>query len=91
MKKNTAFSQLMLYVTRQADGLGRYILEQVLYLLIGWIPTIVGIGIRGFLYRAILKMDGLAAIENKVRLRFASNIRLGRGVYQEGATEVPSL
>jgi acetyltransferase-like isoleucine patch superfamily enzyme len=26
-------------------------------------------------------MDGMAAIENGVRLRFASNIRLGRGVY----------
>ena len=29
----------------------------------------------------IMTMDGLAAIENGVRLCFASNIRLGRGVY----------
>ena len=37
-------------------------------------------------YTAILKMDGLAAIENNVRLRFASNIRLGRGVYLDQET-----
>ncbi|NLG71705.1 MAG: acyltransferase [Chloroflexi bacterium] len=73
--------QLRLYLSRQASGIGRYILEQALYLLLGWIPTLVGIGIRGLFYRLILKMDGWAAIENGVRLRFASNIRLGNGVY----------
>jgi acetyltransferase-like isoleucine patch superfamily enzyme len=60
---------------------GRYLLEQLLFVLIGWIPSIVGIGLRGILYRLILHMDGVAAIENGVRLRFASNISLGRGVY----------
>ena len=72
---------MQLYLSRQADGLGRYLLEQTLYALVGWIPTLLGIGVRGVLYRLILRMDGLAAIENKVRLRFASNIKLGRGVY----------
>ena len=72
---------LRLYVSRQASGLGRYFLEQILYLIVGWIPTILGIGIRAVLYRLILQMDGLAAIENGVRLRFANNIKLGRGVY----------
>lgn len=37
-------------------------------------------------YRWILKMDGVAAIENKVRLRFANNIRLGNGVYLDQNT-----
>jgi acetyltransferase-like isoleucine patch superfamily enzyme len=32
-------------------------------------------------YRLILKMDGTAAIESRVRIRFASRIKLGRGVY----------
>lgn len=31
-------------------------------------------------------MDGLAAIENNVRLRFASNIRLGKNVYLDQGT-----
>jgi acetyltransferase-like isoleucine patch superfamily enzyme len=49
--------------------------------MIGWIPTIIGIGIRGVLYRSILNIDGWAAIENGVRLRFANNICLHNGVY----------
>ena len=72
---------LQLYINRQATSLGRYILEQTLYLLVGWIPTIVGIGVRGVLYRLILQMNGWAAIENTVRLRFANNVHLGNGVY----------
>jgi acetyltransferase-like isoleucine patch superfamily enzyme len=72
---------LSLYIRRQADGIGRYILEQTLYFLVGWIPAIIGVGLRGFLYRFILSMDGWAAIENDVRLRFASNISLQHGVY----------
>ena len=70
-----------LYLDRQASSLFRYVLEQFLYFLFGWIPTIVGVGVRGLFYRLILHMDGLAAIESRVRLRFADHIRLGHGVY----------
>ena len=70
-----------LYIRRQASSLPRYVLEQFLFLLVGWIPTILGIGLRGVLYRLILKMEGLAAIENGVRLRFADRIRLHHGSY----------
>jgi acetyltransferase-like isoleucine patch superfamily enzyme len=56
-------------------------LEQLLYLLVGWIPTLIGIGVRALLYRLILKMQGVAAIENGVRIRFADQIELGRNVY----------
>ncbi len=61
--------------------MGRYVLEQLLFFLVGWVPTIVGIGLRGFLYRLILRMEGMAAIENNVRLRFANHITLKNGVY----------
>jgi len=74
-------SSLNLYVGRQASNIGRYLLEQTVFLLVGWIPTVVGIGIRGILYRFILQMEGLAAIESGVRLRFADHIKLGHGVY----------
>ena len=73
--------RVALYLSRQASSLGRYVLEQSLYALVGWVPTVLGLGLRAMLYRLILKMDGLAAIENNVRLRFADQIRLGRGVY----------
>jgi len=69
------------YLDRQASNLGRYLVEQILYLLVGWIPTPLGIGLRGVLYRLILRMDGWAAIEDQVRLRFADNIHLGHGSY----------
>ena len=77
---------IRLYLDRQASSIFRYIVEQTLFLLFGWIPTIVGVGLRGVFYRLILKMDGVAAIESRVRIRFADQIRLGHGVYiDEGA------
>lgn len=72
---------LYLYMSRQSSNVGLYFLEQLLFALFGWIPTLVGIGLRGVFYRLILHMDGSAAIEKDVRLRFASFIRLGNGVY----------
>lgn len=73
--------QIQLYLRRQADNLWRYSLEQLVQMLAGWIPTIAGIGVRALLYRLILTMNGLAAIETDVRLRFASHIRLEPGSY----------
>ena len=73
--------RLRQYLDRQASSLGRYALEQALYALIGWVPTIVGMGLRAVLYRLILHMDGWAGIEQGVRLRFADHIRLGAGAY----------
>jgi len=70
-----------LYLGRQASSPFRYILEQTVMFLFGWIPTIVGVGVRGLFYRLILRMDGLAAIESRVRLRFADHIKLGHSVY----------
>ncbi len=72
---------LRLYLQRQASSLGRYLLEQLLFFLVGWVPTVVGIALRALLYRLILRMDGIAAIENGVRLRFADYIRLGKHAY----------
>ena len=74
-------SSLQLYLSRQASSVLRYFYEQFFYVSIGWIPTVLGIALRGVLYRLILKMDGVAAIESNVRLRFADNIKLGHGVY----------
>jgi acetyltransferase-like isoleucine patch superfamily enzyme len=74
-------AQLRLYLSRQADSPWRYALEQSLQVLAGWVPTLIGIGLRGVLYRLMLQMNGWAAIERGVRLRFASRIRLGHGAY----------
>ncbi len=61
--------------------MGRYAVEQLLYAAVGWIPTVVGIGVRALLYRPIVQLKGVAAIEAGVRLRFGDHIRLGRNVY----------
>lgn len=74
-------SSLQLYLSRQASSILRYFYEQFFLISFGWIPTVFGIALRGVLYRLILKMDGVAAIENNVRIRFADNIKLGNGVY----------
>ncbi|HEU4324012.1 MAG TPA: acyltransferase [Roseiflexaceae bacterium] len=74
-------AQLQLYIARQAASLGRYVWEQVVQAALGWVPSVVGIGLRTVAYRSILRMDGAAAIEDGVRIRFAGNVRLGRGAY----------
>jgi acetyltransferase-like isoleucine patch superfamily enzyme len=48
---------------------------------IGWIPSILGIAIRSILYKLIMHIDGFAAIERNVRLRFTSQIHLEHGCY----------
>lgn len=73
--------QLSLYLSRQATSLPRYVLEQLAQATLGWVPGIVGVGLRALVYRSMLQMDGVAAIEDGVRLRFADNVRLGKGAY----------
>lgn len=79
-------SSLQLYLSRQSSSVLRYFYEQFFLVCFGWIPTVIGIALRGFLYRFILQMDGTAAIENNVRLRFANHIKLGHGVYLDQGT-----
>jgi acetyltransferase-like isoleucine patch superfamily enzyme len=74
-------SGLRLYLSRQASSLGRYVWEQLILTLFGWVPTVVGVGLRAVAYRLIMRLDGLVAIERGVRIRFADQVRLGRGVY----------
>lgn len=82
----TMLAQLTLYISRQASSLWRYLLEQTLYALLGWIPSLIGIGLRGIFYRLIVNMNGWAAIENGVRLRYANRIKLGSGAYLDQGT-----
>ena len=83
---NRMLSNLRLYLDRQASSLFRYFYEQFFLVCFGWVPTVLGIALRGTLYRFILHMDGIAAIENQVRLRFTDHIRLGPGVYLDQGT-----
>lgn len=69
------------YMSRQASSTARYLLEATVTTLFGRVPAVAGIAVRAIAYRLILRMDGWAAIESGVRLRFADGIRLGHGCY----------
>ncbi len=77
----SVIARLELYLSRQASSLPRYILEAAVTTMCGRIPTLVGVALRALAYRLILRMDGVAAIETGVRLRFADRIRLGAGSF----------
>jgi acetyltransferase-like isoleucine patch superfamily enzyme len=76
-----ASAGLGLYVERQASSPLRYLLEQSVMALCGWVPTVAGIGLRSVAYRLIMQMNGVAAIENGVRIRYADHVHLGRSAY----------
>jgi acetyltransferase-like isoleucine patch superfamily enzyme len=73
--------RLRYYVRGQAPSLGDYLLQGALTTLLGGIPGLLGIGIRALLYRCMMRFDGVAAIEQGVRIRHARNIRLGRNAF----------
>ena len=76
---------LKLYMKRQAENPMRYAWEQTVLAAVGWVPAIAGVALRSIAYKSILRMDGVAAIEAGVRVRFASNIHLGEGAYIDEA------
>jgi acetyltransferase-like isoleucine patch superfamily enzyme len=83
--------QLRYYLTGQARSLPVYILEQSVLTLFGWIPTLVGIGLRALAYRLIMKFEGIPAIEAGVRFVYASNVRLGKGVFLDQGVYLHAL
>ncbi|MGE0448454.1 MAG: acyltransferase [Vicinamibacterales bacterium] len=87
----TDTGRLRLYMARQAQTSWHYWLEQAVQALAGWVPTVAGVALRAVAYRLILRMDGVAAIEPRVRLRYASRITLGRGAYLDEGVYLHAL
>jgi acetyltransferase-like isoleucine patch superfamily enzyme len=79
--RSQPLSDVQLYLSRQASSVWRYVAEQFVLGVFGWIPSIVGIGLRALFYRLIMRLEGMVAIEKGVRIRFADQIRLAKGVY----------
>ena len=80
-RTGSAWSRLQLYIGRQASSPARYVLEQAVTGVFGWIPTPLGMMARAAAYRSILRMLGVAGIERGIRLRFASHVTLCDGAY----------
>jgi len=83
--------QLGLYLRRQAASPWRYLLEQFLIFSLGWVPTVAGIGLRALAYRTIVRMDGWAAIEKGVRLRYTSHLHLGDNTYLDEGVYIHAM
>jgi acetyltransferase-like isoleucine patch superfamily enzyme len=74
-------SRLRYYVRGQAPGMADYLLQGTLTTLLGWVPGLPGLAVRGAAYRLMLSAAGPAAVECHVRLRQARHIRLGHNVF----------
>lgn len=83
--------RLRYYLKGQATSVPVYILEQIVLGLFGWIPTILGLGLRGIFYRLIMQLEGACAIESGVRIAYAGNVHLGRNVYLDQGVYLHAL
>ena len=83
--------ELRYYLKGQSTSIPRYVLEQTLMTLLGGLPSLVGIGLRGLAYKALLKADGLPLIEHNVRLLSPANLRLGKQVYLDSNVYLNAL
>lgn len=77
----TARHSLQLYLRARSRSPFHYITGELLQALVGWIPSVVGIGIRALVYRIFLRTRGFPAIEDHVRIHRPEDISLGRAVY----------
>lgn len=72
---------LRTYLRCKTSSAWHYLCGELLQALVGWVPSIVGIAIRGVTYRIFLKSAGVLAIEDHVRFCRPEDITLGRGVF----------
>jgi acetyltransferase-like isoleucine patch superfamily enzyme len=77
----TRLETLRFYINSKTDSLLRYVVSEGLQALLGWVPGLPGIALRGILYKSVLRAHGLPVIEDHVRFIRPGDIRLGRGVY----------
>jgi acetyltransferase-like isoleucine patch superfamily enzyme len=73
--------ELGFYLKQRSRSPWHYVAGELLQGLLGWVPSVVGIGLRGVFYKLFLKSAGVPAIEDHVRLVRAEDITLGARVY----------
>jgi acetyltransferase-like isoleucine patch superfamily enzyme len=83
--------QIRYFLAGQASSVSRYILEQLVLSLFGWVPTLLGIGARSVMYRLIMQLEGSVAIEAGVRFLYADHIKLGKGVFLDQGVYLHAL
>jgi acetyltransferase-like isoleucine patch superfamily enzyme len=83
--------ELRYYLKSQSTSIPRYIIEQTVMGLFSWVPSLVGIGLRGIGYKLLLQSEGLPLIEHGVRLLSPANIHLGKNVYLDSQVFLNAL
>jgi len=73
--------ELAFYLRQRSRSPFHYVAGELLQALLAWIPSIIGIGLRGVAYKVFLRAKGLPAIEDHVRLVRPEDMTLGAGVY----------
>jgi acetyltransferase-like isoleucine patch superfamily enzyme len=73
--------ELAFYLRQRSRSPFHYVTGELLQALLAWIPSIVGIGLRGVAYKVFLRAKGLPAIEDHVRLVRPEDMTLGASVY----------
>ncbi|GFK93957.1 Maltose O-acetyltransferase [Fundidesulfovibrio magnetotacticus] len=78
----TGQAGLAVYLASRASSPLRYALEQTAQALVGWLPGLPGMALRGALYRPLLGACASTPVfESGAELLHMDSIRLGRSVY----------
>ncbi len=83
--------ELQYYLKGQSTSVPRYVVEQTVMTLLGGLPSLAGIGLRGLAYKVLLKADGLPIIEHNVRILNPANLHLGKQVYIDSQVYLNAL
>jgi acetyltransferase-like isoleucine patch superfamily enzyme len=73
--------KLRLFFHVESTSITSYFFEQIVMLLCGWIPTLLGITIRMIIYRLIMKISGIVVIQSGVIIKQPRHIYLKQGSY----------
>jgi acetyltransferase-like isoleucine patch superfamily enzyme len=73
--------ELQFYLRHRTRSPLHYVAGETLQALLGWVPSVVGVGARALSYKLFLRAAGLPAIEDHVRLIRPEDISLGARVF----------
>jgi acetyltransferase-like isoleucine patch superfamily enzyme len=74
-------NKLGLYMRTVSTSWPRFFLEQLVFLLVSWVPTSVGVALRALLYPLVVRAGWPLVVEKNVTLHRPGAIRLGRNVF----------
>jgi acetyltransferase-like isoleucine patch superfamily enzyme len=76
-----AGAKLALYVRTLSTSVPRLLLEQAIFLLAAWIPSVFGVGLRALLYPLVVRAGWPLVVEKNVTLHRPGRMRFGASVY----------